>query len=170
MNTIKIELPKGLTLRGNSIMAKVSVTVGEDDSKEEKRSAKSFKFVDEKVNPKDLNIVEAREKALAWKREVKEAFTLGKEIMPTQQKVFTLQEASNYTYNKKWSGNKNPETALINVGLLTKFFGPKIKINEIDGLKINAFVSNRNWWLMLDEDDFQYEQDMNLWMIENGLA
>ena len=143
MNTIQMELPKGLTLRGNSILAKVSVTVGENDSKEEKRSAKSFKFVDEKVNPKDLNIVEAREKALAWKREVTEAFTLGKEIMPTQQKVFTLQEASNYTYDKKWSGNKNPDTALVNVGLLTRFFGPKIKINEIDGLKINAFVSNR---------------------------
>jgi integrase len=142
-NTIAMELPNGLTIRGNSIMAKVSVTVGDGSDKEEKRKAKSFKFVDEKVGPKDLNIVEAREKAMAWKREVTEALTLGKELLPETQKVFTLQEASNYTYDKKWSGNKNPDTALINVGLLTKFFGPKIPINEIDGLKVNAFVSNR---------------------------
>ena len=138
-NKIQMELPNGLTLRGNSIMAKVSVTV----DGEEKRKAKSFKYVDEKVNPTDLNIVEAREKALAWKREVTDALTLGKELMPSQNKVFTLREASNYTFDKKWSGNKNPDTALINVGILEKFFGPKIKINEIDGLKVNAFVSNR---------------------------
>ena len=34
----------------------------------------------------------------------------------------------------------------------------------------NAFVNNRNWWLMLDEDDFQYYQDMHMWMVENGMA
>ena len=34
----------------------------------------------------------------------------------------------------------------------------------------DAFVNSRNWGLSLDEDDFQYEQDMYLWQVENGMA
>lgn len=139
MAKAEMKLPKGVTLRGNSIQAKASVTVDGI----EQRPTKSFKFVDVKVVDTDLTLPEAIAKASIWVKETKEALTLGKDIKIEQRKEFTLQEGTDYTYKQRWMGNKNPDTPLTNAKILIKFFGKNRKLKDIDGEAILEFKEHR---------------------------
>lgn len=143
MTGYTVKLPTGLKVRGHSIQAKASVTIEENGKKKELRPTKSFPFVDEKTSNKEDNFIEAKEKAYMWKKETEDALRLGKELIIPQKKEMTLEEGADFTYNMKWSSNKNPETPLTNVKILTKFFGAKVKLKDIDGAEMIKFVQHR---------------------------
>ena len=139
MPIVNVELPKGISIRGNSLVAKLSVTIDGGEI----RKSKAFPFFDDPQSNKQDNILVAKKKAIMWKAETTEAYTLGKEVSVDQTKEMTLEEGADYTYTKIWAGNKCPDTPMTNIRICSRFFGSKVLLKDISGIAMNEFIQMR---------------------------
>lgn len=59
-----------------------------------------------------------------------------------RRSVWSLQQAVDYTMEHHWSGTRGEATAAINAKAAVTFFGPTLRLDEIDRLSIDRYVKS----------------------------
>lgn len=83
------------------------------------------------------------EEATAWEAELKKRIRLDlpyQELLDAKNGVLTITELLDKTYQQYWKDSANEDTQLVNIRLITNFFGEEMPANALTTDRLDTFV------------------------------